>query len=626
MKMTHLLGVLGLIAVSSCGGPQTPAPEPAARAEDKASPADTDRVTGQLAAPSTDLSSEIILTGVLESGDAILDQMVAYIQPHLPGPLQGMVQPAALRAQFFKALGAPQLEAAIQTDRPVAFAMADPEVHRGGGRLGPMLLAVPVKDAQLLIDELGKLADRHERTPWNDHLLTFEGDTLRLRFVEDYLLAAAHEKLLNGAAGTLLPLVRSASDGGARGRLQLAMGTIYRRYGAEIERGITKMRRKVDRKAAHLAAVARMVARWMGYLGSIRDITLAARLEPAAIQANLDVAAQGKGAFPAFLAQQNPGPAWGAGYLPAESALAYVTRQSPDAMLESIDEGLEMLKGLLATVVQQETLQKAREAARESVKHFTGESAGAAWVTTDGGLGLASVSRVRDADAARAAMLQLLGLLADEVNRLMAKALPPKVQKELQGFKLTLRVRKGALALAGVRGDLVDVNLRWPRLKDPEQRKQLAKLRKGLTRVLGPRIALALVTTGDAMLLTMGKDHRKRMAQLVAIAKGGAKTGMEQTFEGIVGSRKIIGCLYVPVASLAEQVMRLVERLTTVPPQVKQVFQQVLPPPGKAVPLTALVRVDGQKLVVDLDISAEVVGMIARSTMAALRPRQLGGP
>jgi hypothetical protein len=295
-------------------------------------------------------------------------------------------------------------------------------------------------------------------------------------------------------------------------------------------------------------------------------------------------------------------------------------------MLESIDEGLEVLKGLLATVVQPDTVQKARDLARESMKHFTGESAGAAWVTADGGLGLASVSRVQEANAARAATLQLFTLLAQEVNRVMAKGLPPKLQKELQGFKLTLRVRKGALAVAGVRGDLLDVNLRWPRLKDPEQRKQLAKLRKGLTRVLGPRISVALVTTGDAMLLTMGKDHRKRMAQLVAIAKGGAKTGMERTFEGIVGSRKITGCLYVPVASLAEQVMRLAERLTTVPPQVKQVFQKVLPPPGKTVPVTALVRVDGPKLVVDFDVSAEVVGMIARSTMAAFQPRRMGAP
>ena len=144
-------------------------------------------------------------------------------------------------------------------------------------------------------------------------------------------------------------------------------------------------------------------------------------------------------------------------------------------------------------------------------------------------------------------------------------------------------------------------------------------------KALGRRISLALVTTGDVMLLAMGKDYRKRMAQMVAIAKGGAKTGLEQTVAGIVGSRKITGCLYVPVASMAEQVMRLVERLTTVPPRVKQMFQTILPPPGKTVPLTALVRVDGPKLTVDLELSSEVVGMIARATMAAFRPRQLGG-
>ena len=83
----------------------------------------------------------------------------------------------------------------------------------------------------------------------------------------------------------------------------------------------------------------------------------------------------------------------------------------------------------------------------------------------------------------------------------------------------------------------------------------------------------------------------------------------------------IAGLVYVPVASLAEQGMRLTEQLTEVPTPVKDMFQKLLPPPGSSVPVSAVVQVAGPKLTLELNVSPGLLGMIAKGALAAFTGR-----
>jgi hypothetical protein len=279
---------------------------------------------------------------------------------------------------------------------------------------------------------------------------------------------------------------------------------------------------------------------------------------------------------------------------------------------------------MLGQMVPDKTFADLKDLGRRSAKHFSGESAGAMWVNADGGVGIGMVSRVRDSALARAEMVKLLQLVSREARRVLTKSLPADLRRELKGLSVELKVRPGALRVAGARGDLVELDIRWPKLKG-EAMRELQKTRQRIAKVLGPRLTLAMVGTKDVLLISAGKDHRQRMARMVAVAAGGGGGGgLEQTIASVAGSRKIVGLVYVPVASMAEQVMRLTEQLTTVPAQVKDVFQKLLPAPGHSVPISALVQASGPKMTVELNVSPDLMGMIAKGVMAAMTPH--GGP
>jgi len=611
------------LLLTACPPPEGPPPKtgpqpPASQEDNSTKPG---KVSGQLPVPSADIGSEVILTITVNNPDTVLTQGLSYVRPHLPAAFAAMLQPSMLKTQLFKAAGMPQLEAVVDTTRPWALAVVDPEQHHGGGQLGSTMVALPVNDPQGMADALGQEADQHERTPWNDHLLTFGGQQLRLRFAEGYALLATNEKLINGAGGVLLPLVKT--QGAGAGRLRLDLATVNRLYGAKLDQSLQRMRRKMGRKGPQLAGVAKMVTRWVGYLRSMEQATLDVELDQANIRALATLVATASGEFPTYLSKLRPGPAWGAAYLPAESAAAFVSRQSPTAMIESVEEGVELLRGMLGQMVPDKTFNDLRDLGRRSAKHFTGESAGAMWVNADGGVGMGMASRVQDPALARAEMLKLLQLISGQVRRVLTQSLPAEVRRELKGLGVELKVRPGALRVAGAQGDLIELNIRWPKLKGQAD-KELQQTRKRLAKVLGPRLTLAMVGTKDVLLLTAGKDHRQRMTRMVAVASGGGGRGLKQTIASIVGSRRIVGLVYVPVASMAEQVMRLAEQLTTVPAQVKDVFQKLLPPPGHSVPVSAVVQTSSPKMTVELNVSPDLMGMVAKGVMAAMTPR--GGP
>lgn len=617
--------------LSSCGTTGATDPEhPTASASQPATgvemaPGETADSPGATKPPTADVTGEVIMTWSFGSLDSILNQGVAYIQPHLPGPFRAILAPDALKRQLFKVLGLPQLEQVFDGGKPVALAMADPETYRG--KLRPLMLALPVTDPDRTADLLGQAAERHERTAWGDHLYTTPRETVRVRFIEGYALVAADEKLINGAADVLLPLVRGAK--GAVGHLHVRLDSIYSRHGRQIERAIGKLQRKMKRRVKRgrvgEAGVMQLVGRWMGYLKSTRDLKLSVELKPALVRMSGSVAAKGPGNFATYLKQLSPGPAWGAKFIPADSGLIYLRRQGPQLTTQHLDESLAMIKGPLKGLVPEATLQKLRDLVVETYKHFPGEGAAGIWVNADGGFGAGGAARVTDAPKARATWLKAIKLMAKEVNRVATK-LPPEIKNQLNGASLKLRVRPGGLRVAGARGDLVELSIVWPRPKNREARKEIAKIKKRVTKVLGRRLTLAVAFVNDTVLLTLGKDHRRRIAKMVAIAKGGPGTGVEKKVQSYAAGKRIVDLVHVPVAVLAEQVMRLVDQLTTVPARVKQAFHNILPGPGKSVPATAVLHVEGQRLLLEADISPEVVGMIAKAGIAAFSRFRSGAP
>jgi hypothetical protein len=298
-----------------------------------------------------------------------------------------------------------------------------------------------------------------------------------------------------------------------------------------------------------------------------------------------------------------------------------LSRSSPQGAAEEIKQAFAMLQGLLKGVVQEAALKQVKSIALESLKHYTGEAAGAFWVTGNGRLGAASIARVKNGTEARAALLRLFRVLGRELDRLLTKGLSPEILRELKGFRVSLRVRENGLRVAGLRGDRVDLNIRWPRLKEPKERKKLRELKKALAAVLGPRISIGMLTTGEVLIVGIGKDLAGRMARVVSVAKGGQGSSMEQTVRTVAGGERLVALVYIPAAALAEQVMRLVERVVPVPAKVKGVFRKMMPKAGEAAPVSLKIRSDDTRLSLNLSVSTEVVGMISRAVAASMLPQ-----
>ena len=247
-KYTSLLAV-ALMVFIGCGGPPTPTPKagPDAPPADGQQPPKSEGTPGNpgpgpstpIKAPTADISREILATLTLASIDKIINTSTTVIKPHLPpnapGLIHAMLQPAQLKSQLFKAIKSPELEKAIDTTRPIAVALFDPKVYKGR-QLGPAIVAIPLKDENALVQFLDKKAkEPHVTTPAKDHVFKFsDKEYIRLRIKEGFALMSSHEKLLAGAEGVLLPLVRKPPRYLAH--VHMDMAAIYARYGKDIEK------------------------------------------------------------------------------------------------------------------------------------------------------------------------------------------------------------------------------------------------------------------------------------------------------------------------------------------------------------------------------------------------------
>ena len=212
MRQSTPLFALILAAAIGCGGAQPSKTETAAEAKAGATEAAAAKAAteaaAKVAAAKVDVKAEVVGTMVVTSIDDALTQGTTLVRPQLPPAFQGMASPQVLKAQLFNAIKAPELEAVLDTTRPLALALADPKKYPDKG-LGPVMVAIPVKDPNGLIDFLAKKAQGHETTPAKVHVFKMDQDMLYLAVHEGtYALLSSNEDLTGGPGDVLGPLVQ----------------------------------------------------------------------------------------------------------------------------------------------------------------------------------------------------------------------------------------------------------------------------------------------------------------------------------------------------------------------------------------------------------------------------------
>ena len=643
---TSLLAV-ALMVFIGCGGPSTPTPKagPDAPPKDGQTTPKTEGTPDNpspgprpapIKAPTVDISREILGTMTLASIDKIINTTTAVIKPHMPpnapGLVHAMLQPAQLKSQFFQAIKAAELEKAIDTTRPLAMAMADPKVYKGGRQLGPAMVAIPIKDENVLIQFLDKKAkEPHVTTPAGDHVFKFsDKESIRLRIKEGFALMSSHEKLLAGAEGVLLPLVRKPPKYLAH--VHVDMATVYARYGKDIEKLGQLLNMKMSGKN-DLTGTTKMAQRWLGYIKGMQEIYISANLDNAHLTLRAGATARGSGDFKDYLGKLNAGDAWGVKYIPKDASVVFVARDRPENSLKELDEGLATLEKMLknepelAKKIDSNTFKAWRGALARGIKNITGVNAAGIWANSSGALGMGGASQVKDAKAVRADMTAIMKFLSKELKRFQTKVFKKELKKIAPGFKVALKIRPNKVRVGGLKGDLYVFTWKYPRFKDKRQKEQVKKAKKIVQKLLGKKIEVGVIFHKDAYLMAMGKDYKKRLAAMVAIAQGKkAGSGVETIIKPYVAGRKVVMLAYSPIEELAAQAMRVVENVTKVPADVKDVVGKIMPGPHTEVPAIAMSYLDGSTLAFESQVSTQVVGMIARGMLHAMMRKMAPPP
>jgi len=612
---TRLLALA--VALLAAGCTTTPQPPPKSKPEPEKTIVKPAEV---LPAPTADLKGELMVTMAFGSLDALLGAVSGYVAPQVPSAFQPMVQPAALRDQLFKTLRIQDVASALDTTRPFALAIADPMVHRSG--LGPLVVAVPIKDGGAIVEFLGRHADKHESTAWKDHIYTTGSGQLILRVEKEWAYLASSDKLVNGAKSALAPLCARAR--GAGGELVLETGIIYGRYGKQIDQGIDRLGdRSISTK---MPGLLRMLQRWLGYAKGTERVVLQAQLGAGEIKAQLALTPRSGGELRRYLSQLEAGGPWGAKFIPADAFFTLLSRSSADERQRSVDDALATLKGV-GDAVPEAALTKLREGMLAAMKPLGSESAIGLWIDANGGLGGGGAVAVKDAAALqkqlRAVMTQLGKELAPTLSKLLGKQLK---DGSLAGFGVGLAVKAGGLKAGGVSADLFEVALKWPKPKDKDARKKVEEAKKAVAKLFGPKLLIAFGVSGDLGLVAFGKDHKKRLGELAAIAKGGAGSAMEKTLAGVAGGRQVVTLFHLPVATAIESALRVADQLTKVPTEVREAVTKILPGAGKNAPVSGVLYRDGERLTWDVTVSPDVIGVLVKTGMYMFMTRMAAPP
>ncbi len=98
---------------------------------------------------------------------------------------------------------------------------------------------------------------------------------------------------------------------------------------------------------------------------------------------------------------------------------------------------------------------------------------------------------------------------------------------------------------------------------------------------------------------------------------------MSPTITKHLRGKPMISFMYLPLISLAEQVMRSVDQVMPIPTYVQNIYQNVLLPGSKQqIPVSGLLSVAGPRVEWKMEISPALIGVIARGALLGFQKFQ----
>jgi hypothetical protein len=411
---------------ASCAGPQrtgSQAARPQAAEEPTASRT-SEQMPQEASDPplSSSASPTIWAELTLGSIDRVLERLVEYASPSLPGPLRGAFSPAALKMQLMQWAGLEGAAELIDGQQPIRAAILAPAKGQAMEVTRQLVVAVPVRDGARFVEVMRQWLGKSRRI---DQCQGYAFEERRqgrepvfLCLEGGYALLTLREANLGGVSGSLMQHARDIAP--RELRLTLDAEPIFTHFADEIEAQRRKLA-EVKRGLADMpgAKACSSLIEWDELLGRIlglRRFDLALRFESDTIVVRGDMQSAQSSELAKYLREKLPeadGP-WGLNYLPARSVLvmsqhsAPVTQDDQASYLACMRETLAQLRKGDAELASLELMRKLLPLGARLLAQTTGRVASSLYVDAANRLGLASAVEVTDGDATRAALSEML--------------------------------------------------------------------------------------------------------------------------------------------------------------------------------------------------------------------------
>lgn len=568
-------------------------------------------------APVPDVSGELLASVEGTGVDPLIGRLLDYIAAELPPAFAEFATVEALKRRLLARGSWQGLDQAIDGTRPWRVAIADPRDHRSRP-LGPVLLILPVRDGQQLIDIIVRVVNGSAETVKGNLTVIRANGKRQLQVVLDrgYAFIGSSEQLVAGAP-RLLPKAPRVADA-RQVNLTLQIARIKARYGQELTHGLFLLR--------SMGGGGDKVMRLVGHVLSTRHAELRLALRPKQIALTLDAFAVDGGVLANYLMATDPGPLVGLNALPDEAPLFFARRQSETERRQELDLAFASLGKWLEQLGADpmfEVLRKRWRAHSEAMIDVLGVAdSGAFWVTDRGTVSLGGVYQLKDLERGRKVVGKVFEGLAEDVTRVARRMIG---RAKIRGLRVQTKYTRATKQIAGVAVDVFSVDIRWPKrmkalaraLRMSEQ--QLRQVRLLLQRMLGEkwRFAVAHLQTsaGAFGAYCFGEDNEAQLAQMIESLRAdkAPPSGTAKQLEAFVGRRPTISLLYLSIARLTRQVLASLSLYQAIPTEIERVVRAALPATGD-LPVVAWAEKHKQRLRLELSVDSGVLA----STVKAL--------
>jgi len=491
---------LGTVAVAVAAGCASHVPQPP-RAEAAATPvAKQAAMLAPRLPKSPDVKKEIMGWFVLSEGERVLDAL-------LPAGADG--DRRILRAAVLASIGLdPQLLPLLDLKRPAGIALLNPSLL-SSPEVRPAMMMSPITD-RAAVERY--LATRGAVTPqpWGVIVDGRDGK-MHVAFTRGYALVAWRPDLLDAAYRTLEPRLSAHHD--APLTLHVSLENVYANYGERVEEIVSRLGEQAGPSGAPsdpgVMFALRGLRQVRDKLDSVSDVELLADVDGGGLTLTARMDGKPDGAWAALVAEQTPGPIWGAQYLPKDAALVYVTHASREGRTAEADAMTRYLAAAVPSHAPDEAqLDKWRAALEKTAAATTGELAYGVWPGRGGGIGVGGAYHLSDPMGERA-VVDAYRAMTSQIGGVVTRALALDPQR----FAGRVHGKTRATQLAGVPVHVVEVSVDWPAGSDSE--------RRAFEALFGERLTMGTAFVGDAALFALGNDWATRLETMVGVARGG---------------------------------------------------------------------------------------------------------